>query len=117
MEYQTKATAKKEVEKKFKESVSIAGEQSSDEEVREKPAPKPLRQGEEQRKSESEDESSASTSDDGSEPHLHESTRIKEHHKVHRNTDGNEIEKERAVKTKKRTQGTKQKIVIALIQV
>ena len=110
LEYQTKATAKKEVEKKVKESVSVAGEQSSDEEVREKPTPKSLRQKEIQTKSESEDESSsASTSDDGSELHLHESTRGKEHHKVHPNTDRSEIEKGRDVKTNKKTKVTKQK--------
>ena len=108
LEYQTKATAKKEVGKKVKESVPVAGEQSSDEEVREKPAPKSHRQKKKQRNSESEDESSsASTSDDQSE--LHESTRMREHHKVHPNTGGNEIEEERAVKTKKKTQGMKQK--------
>ena len=110
LEYQTKATAKKEVKKKAKESISVAGEQSSDEEVREKPAPKSLRQKEVQTKSESEDESSsASTSDDGSELHLHESTRMKEYHKVHPNSDGNEIEKERAVKTRKEAKVTKRK--------
>ena len=110
LEYQTKPTAKKEVEKKVKGNVSVAGEQSSDEEVREKSAPKSLRQKEEQTKSESEDESSsASTSDDGSEPHPHESTRMKEHHKVHPNTDGSEIEKERDVKTKENTKVAKQK--------
>ena len=48
LEYETKETAKKEVKKKVKESVSVAGEQSSDEEVREKPALKSLRQKEEQ---------------------------------------------------------------------
>ena len=106
LEYKTMPTAKNEVEKEVKESVSVAGEQSSDEEVREKPAPRSFRTKEEQTKSESEDESSASTSDDGSE---HESTKMKEHHKVYPNTDGNEIEKERAVKTKKKTKVTKQK--------
>ena len=105
LEYKTKPTAKKEVEKKVKESVPVAGEQSSDEEVREKPAPISLRTKEEQTKSESENESSASTSDDGSE--LYESTKMKEHHKVYPNTGGNEIEKD--VRTKKKTQVTKQK--------
>ena len=108
LEYQT--TAKKDVEKKGKGNVSVAGEQSSDEEVREKPAPKSLRQKEVQTKSESQDESSsASTSDDGSEPHLHESIRMKECHKVHPNTDGNANEKERAVRTKKEAKVTKRK--------
>ena len=109
LEYQTKAMAMKEVEKKVKESVSVAGEQSSDEEVREKPAPRSFRTKGEQTKSESENESSASTSDDGSELYLHESTKMKEHHKVYPNTGRNEIEKEMAVKTKKKTKVTKQK--------
>ena len=108
LDYKTKASAKMEVEKKAKENVPIVGEQSSDEEVREKTAPKSLGQKEVQTKSESEDESS-STSDDQSEPHLHESTKMKQYHKVHPNSDGNEIEKERGVNTKKKTQGTKQK--------
>ena len=108
LEYQSKATAKKKV--KETETVSVAGEQSSDEEVREKPAPKSHKQKEVQTKSESEDESSStSTSDDGSEPHLHESTKMKEHHKVHPNTDINEIENESAVKTKKEAKVMKQK--------
>ena len=107
LEYKTKATAKKEVEKKVKENVLVVGEQSSDEEVREKPAPKSLRTKEEQTKSESENKSSASTSDDGSELYLHESTKMKEHHKLYRNTGGNEIEKD--VRTKKKTKVTKQK--------
>ena len=106
LEYQTKAMAMKEVEKKVKESVLVAGEQSSDEEVREKPAPRSFRTKGEQTKSESENESSASTSDDGSE---HESTKMKEHHKVYPNTGINETEKEMAVKTKKKTKVTKQK--------
>ena len=110
LEYQTKAIAKKEVEKKVKETVSVGGEQSSDEEVREKPPPKSLRQKEVKTRSESEDESStASTSDDQSNPHLHESTKIKEYHKVHTNSDGSEIKEKRAVKTKKKTQRSKQK--------
>ena len=109
LEYQTKVMAKKEVKMKVKESVSVAGEQSSDEEVREKPAPKSLRQTEEQTKSESQGESSTSTSNDQSEPHLHESARTKEYHKVYANTDVIEIEKERAVKTKKGTKVTKRK--------
>ena len=108
LDYQT--TAKRDVNKTGKESVTVAGEQSSDEEVREKPAPKSLRQKEEQTKSESEDESSsASTSDDGGQPHLRESTRMTEHRKVHPNTDVNEIEKERAVKTKKEAKVMKRK--------
>ena len=106
LDYQT--TAKKDVEKKG--NVPVAGEQSLDEEVREKPAPKSHRQKEEQTKSESKDESSfTSTSDDQSELHLYKSTRMKKHHKVHANTGGNEIEKEMAVKTKKKTKVTKQK--------
>ena len=106
LEYQTKATSKKEVKKK---AITVAREQSSDEEVREKPAPKSRRQNEEQTKSESEDESSsASTSDYQSEPHLHESTRMTECHKVRPNSDGNEFE-ERAVQTKRKTKVTKQK--------
>ena len=110
LEYQTKAMAKKEVEKKAKESILVAGEQSSDEEVREKPAPKSLRQKEEQTKSESEYKSSAaSTSDDQSGPYLHDSTKMREYHKVHSNTGVNGIEEERAVKTKKETKVTKRK--------
>ena len=102
-----KATAKKEV---TKESVSVAKKQSLDEKIKKKPTPKSLSPKEAQTKSESEDVfSSPSISDDQSELHLHESTRMKEHHKVHPNTDGNEIENERAVKTKKITQGTKPK--------
>ena len=108
LDYQT--TAKKDVAKKGKGNVPVAGEQSSDEEVREKSAPKSHRKKEEQTKSESEDESSsASTSDDRSKLHVHESTRMREHHKVYPNTDGNEIEKERAVRIKKKTEVTKQK--------
>ena len=106
LEYPTKARAKKEIEKEVKESVSVAGEQSSDEEVREKPAPKSHRQKEEQTKSDSEDESSSTST---SEPHLHESTRMKEYHKVHPNSYENEIAKERAVKTKNETEVTEQK--------
>ena len=104
LDYQTKATAKKEV---AKESVLV---QSLDEDIKEKPAPKSLRPKEAQTKSESYVFSSTCTSDDQSELHLHESTRMKEYHIVHPNTDGNEIENERAVKTKKITQGTKQKV-------
>ena len=108
LDYQTKATAKKEVEKKAKESALVAAEQSSDEEVRERSALKSLRQKDVQAKSESEDDfSSASTSDDQSELHLHESIRMKEYHKVHPKAE-NKIERERAVKTNK-TQGMKQK--------
>ena len=59
-------------------------EQCLDEDVREKAAPKSLRQKEVQTKSESEDKSSsACTSGDQRELHFHESIRMKEHHKVH----------------------------------
>ena len=105
LDYQTRT--KRDMGKKGKGKVPVAGEQSSDEKVREKPAPKSRKPKEEQTKSESKDESSStSTSDDGSEL---ESTRMKKHHKVHLNTGGNEIEKERAVKTKQKTKVTKQK--------
>ena len=110
LEYQTKATAKKEVEKVVKDNVPVAEKQSSDKVVVEEPGPKPFRQKVEQTMSESDDESSsASTSDDGSELHLHETTRLKEYNKVHPNICGNEIEKERAGRTKKKTKVTKQK--------
>ena len=108
LEYQTKPTAKKDVYRKGKGIFPVAKEQSSDEEVREKPAPKSLRQKEEQTNSESEDESSASTSDDQNEL-IYESTVVIKHHKMHPNTDVNEIEKERAVRIKKKTKVTKQK--------
>ena len=109
LDYQTKATAKKEVEWKLKESVSVAKERSSEEEVREKSALKSLRQKEVQTNSESEDEySAASTSNDQSEPNLHESTRMKEYRKVHPNTNGNEVEREMD-KTKEKAKATKQK--------
>ena len=108
LDYQKiKEMAKKEV---AKESVLVTKQQSLDEEIKEKPAPKSLRPKEAQTKSESEDEfSSPSTSGDQSELHLPESTRMKKHQKVQPNTDGNEFEKERAVKTKEETQGTKPK--------
>ena len=105
---QSQPTAKKDIEKKGKGNVPVAGEQSSNEEVREKSAPKSLRQKEEQTKSESEDESSsANTSDDHSKPHLHDTTRMKN---LHHSTDGNEIEKERARRTRKKTKVTKQEV-------
>ena len=107
LDYQT--TAKKNMEKKGKIYVFVPGEQSSDKEVREKPAPKSFRPEEVQTKSESEDESfSASTSDDLGKLYIHESTRIK-HHIVHPYTSGNEIEKEIALKTKNKTKAIKQK--------
>ena len=109
LEYPTKPTAKKNVDKKGKRLYPVAKEQSSHEEVREKPAPKSLQQKQEQTKSESEDESSsASTNDDQSEL-LYESTMMKKHHKMHPNIDGNEIEEERAVRMKKKMKVTKQK--------
>ena len=111
LEYQAKemAPAKKEIEKKVKESVAVPGDKSSDEEVREKSAPKSLARNEVQTKLESENESSASTSDDQRELHLHKSTRMKEQHKMHRNTDGNENKKERTVRTKMKTKVMNQK--------
>ena len=108
LEYQRKMTAKKDVEKKVKVNNPLANEQSSDEEVREKPTTESLQM---QTRSDSENESSfANTSDDESELHVVDiSTAMKEHYKVHPKSDENDIEKERVVRTKKKAKVIKQR--------
>ena len=109
VEYQT--TAKKGAQKIVKGNIPVAKEQSSDEQVKGKPAPTSLKLKEVPTKSESEDEHFFASTSDKSEL-LHESTIIKgiaECHKVYPNADGNKIDNERAVREKKKAKVMNQK--------